>query len=163
MMASMPAWARLIQVIANAICGMLLVLSLPLIIDVLFEFPPWGWCFLVVAGVYFVIVIAAMNIEHRAGRIAALRFLAMVLTLAFYSILLTGFHAGSPTPAYLKWILDTLVGLLCAIQLSAIAVTYCFASHAPGRCTICGYDLRGSGSLRCPECGTERDTVGSAN
>lgn len=33
----------------------------------------------------------------------------------------------------------------------------------PGQCAVCGYDLRGSASGRCPECGTGFDPKTGAN
>jgi len=54
----------------------------------------------------------------------------------------------------------TEFSVLLAILAAMLAwggVTVIRRMHPPGTCSFCGYQLRGIESIRCPECGHERD------
>ena len=47
-----------------------------------------------------------------------------------------------------------LIFVCCLV--TAIVLPQTAREHDPNKCQACGYDLRGSPSLRCPECGSNR-------
>ena len=61
--------------------------------------------------------------------------------------------------------LDTFVWMLPAILFIFLRHVYREERSRKwameGRCTGCGYDLRGSSGLRCPECGSAREVADS--
>jgi len=76
-----------------------------------------------------------------------------------------GYIAGQLTTSIFAAAIAWALG--CALMAIGIVTAMINWSHTHelhsrrrrgGRCTTCGYDLRGNVTGRCPECGTQRTT-----
>ncbi len=56
---------------------------------------------------------------------------------------------------------SALLGLLCWIAFAGLVAIIRRVRSATGTCRSCGYDLRGSGTHRCPECGSRGSSESS--
>lgn len=101
---------------------------------------------------------AAINAALKTGALAVIAgvFMGFVLMCSLGSLM-----GGS-------WALS--LGLIVMIIAGPVALLAAFSTyrqtleverHKVGLCPRCGYDLRGSLGIRCPECGTKITTPGS--
>ena len=78
-----------------------------------------------------------------------------------YGVTWTGYFlasaTGSFTPSTILWsrlVANMIVTTLVAFAaLAAVSACRTARRAARGRCTECGFDLRGLSGIRCPECG----------
>ena len=101
---------------------------------------------------------AAMAAALKAGALACVAavFMGLILVCALGGLLPGGWSLG-------LGLFVMLIGLPAAAMagVSSYKQTLELERHKVGLCPRCGYDLRGSMGVRCPECGWRISTPGS--
>ena len=113
----------------------------------------WVSCGFVVFGSIYSLII--LKLVGRTKRIVALRKIAIginflmppIITIVIFDNLMT-----DKEPIYGVLVLS---GICFFIIISLYCATH-FMPRSQQKCQKCGYDLRGTETLRCPECGVSK-------
>ncbi len=102
-----------------------------------------------------VLNLAAISLHRRSMQLTGLRVVALLSNASFVIAGGQLWMIGDTT-AYSLFVLSLFLFGLAGLNTVAIFVTRSWHMEDTPICRECGYDLRGTGSRRCPECGWRR-------